>query len=368
MMFWEEQEGEFQAIVDYSCEDWVRSLQSRRGDEKTFCSESKSFRLPVSGDDPVASAAKLGIEVRVAIDEALTLERKDLASEFGIQALHLMPVPGGVLECGICAQDRLTGHTLAAALKMRCDSSGAGYSIYWTEVQGKFVVSGDYVAPKVQKALGSKGLAGSFTDACRGVALDIAGSGPVALCSRHGQTTFVQDAASCEAMARTSLAAEYGIASICFKPVKGGVLEFGTTTGPETATWEAMPDCPDLPKDEMRKAFEELGAVYVLFWQLRGENFAVTADYVIPEHEQAMKNRYNNNNVSFASASRWFSVPVDDKGYIATAARSGKEFLIRDAATDARMLRQQLAQEFNVGEVRVVPCKDGVLEYGKARA
>jgi len=303
----------------------------------------------------------------VAVDEALTLRRKDLARDFGIEALHLMPVPGGVLECGICAQGRLTGHTLAAALKMRCDSAGAGYSIYWTEVQGKFVVSGGYTTPKVQDALRARGIAGSFVDASRNTTKDPDGSGPVALCARHGQPTFVLDASSCEATARSSLAAEYGIASMCFKPVKGGVLEFGTTTGPETASWETAPECPDLPKDEMRRAFEELGAVYVLFWQLRGENFVVTADYVIPEHEQAMKRRYNNN-VSFASASRWFSVPANDKGYVATAARSGKEYVVRDATTDERLLRQQLAREFNIGEVHIVPCQDGVLEYGRARA
>jgi hypothetical protein len=281
--------------------------------------------------------------------------------------MHVVPVPGGVLEAGICGHDRLAGHVLQAALKMRCDVAGSGYAIYWTEVDGMFVVSGDYVTPERRKALRDRGLSTSFADASRHIALSSSGSGPVATCARHGQPTYVQDVKTCTAMARHGLAAEYNVESICCVPVLGGVVEFGTSAGPETASWTEMPDCPEMPKLEMRKAFDELGAVYVIFWQVSGESFVVSADYVTPDHERTMRNRHGSD-VSFCSLSRMFALPVDGQGYIARAARSGKEFVVADAASDPKLTRQKLAQEFGIGEVRIVPVSGGVLEYGMARA
>jgi len=40
----------------------------------------------------------------------------------------------------------LTGETLAAALKMRCDTTGAQYAIYWSQVNGAFKATGSHVA------------------------------------------------------------------------------------------------------------------------------------------------------------------------------------------------------------------------------
>mmetsp|Transcript_48369 Transcript_48369/g.121881 ORF Transcript_48369/g.121881 Transcript_48369/m.121881 type:complete len:678 (-) Transcript_48369:9-2042(-) len=366
VMFWAEESGQFRVIADYACENWVKSIRSRRGDDKTFCSESKLFKLDASGDGPIATAARLGIELHINIDEALTMKRAGLAREFGIKAMHVIPVPGGVLECGISDRDRLAGHVLNAALKMRCDIAGSGYAIYWTEVDGLFVVSGDYVTPERRHALRSQGLTTSFADASRHIALSSTGTGPVATCARHGQPTFVRDAKTCTAMARHGLAAEYGIESVCCIPVLGGVVEFGTSVGSETASWADMPDCPEMPKLEMRKAFDELGAVYVIFWQLSGDSYVVAADYVTPDHERTMRNRHGND-VSFCSLSRMFALPADGPGYVARAARSGKEFVIADAASDPMLLRQKLAQQFGIGEVHIVPVKGGVLEYGMAR-
>merc|ERR1719291_702207 len=114
------------------------------------------------------------------------MRRQVLAKEFGIKALHLTPVPGGVLEVGISEQTRLTGNTLEAALKMHCDCSGAGYAIYWSEVNGMLVVTGDYVTPERRRALTDQGLTTSFADASKFMALPTIGTSPVAMCVRHG--------------------------------------------------------------------------------------------------------------------------------------------------------------------------------------
>jgi len=144
------------------------------------------------------------------------------------------------------------------------------------------------------------------------------------------------------------------------------VLEFGTSSGPETSFWKGMPNCPDMPKDEMKKALKRRRAVYMIFWQLKGDNYTVTADFVTPEHERAMRNRYGSKR-SFASLSRSIIVPADGDNYIARAARSGKEFVIEDAAVDKKLQRQKLAKKYGIGEIHIVPCEDGVFEYGKAR-
>ena len=39
---------------------------------------------------------------------------------------------------------------------------------------------------------------------------------------------------------------------------------------------------PTLPKDVMRKAFEELGALYLIYWRQDGSVFRVAADYEVP--------------------------------------------------------------------------------------
>mmetsp|Transcript_110024 Transcript_110024/g.354872 ORF Transcript_110024/g.354872 Transcript_110024/m.354872 type:complete len:656 (-) Transcript_110024:242-2209(-) len=363
-MFWALQDEQFSVVADYTSESWAKDLRASRGDDKTFCSESRRLKIDAGGSEPVAETANLGIEIRVTVAESLTLQRKALAAEFGLKALHLMPVEGGVLECGISDQ-KLTGLTLQAALKMRCDSAGSCYAMYWTETDGMFRVAGAYVTPERRKALRAKGLTTDFADASKYLTISAESDALVSTCARHGTPTFVADAAATETFCRQALAGEYGIESIVCKPVKGGVLEFGTSSGPETATWRDMPPCPDLPKDEMKKALEDLGAAYLVFWQLHGDHYEVTAEFATPDHERAIRDRYGEDD-TFASVSRMFALPADGDGYVATAARSGKSFILPNAMEEASLKRQKLAQKFGIREVYIVPGKDGVLEYGMA--
>jgi len=105
----------------------------------------------------------------------------------------------------------------------------------------------------------------------------------------------------------------------------------------------------------------------VIFWQRQGDSYVVGADYVTPEHERAMRNRHGTD-ASYAALSRMFALPADGGGFVARAGRSGKEFVIPDATCCEKLSRQKLAQEFGIGEVHIVPCKDGVFEYGAVRA
>eukprot|EP00420_Gonyaulax_spinifera_P008667 CAMPEP_0197935330 /NCGR_PEP_ID=MMETSP1439-20131203/113141_1 /TAXON_ID=66791 /ORGANISM="Gonyaulax spinifera, Strain CCMP409" /LENGTH=114 /DNA_ID=CAMNT_0043558261 /DNA_START=60 /DNA_END=404 /DNA_ORIENTATION=+ len=113
-----------------------------------------------------------------------------------------------------------------------------------------------------------------------------------------------------------------------------------------------MPPVPDLPKGEMKKALQDMGGDYVAFWQLEGDSYKVTADFAKPAHEKALGGEG-----SFADLSKQAVQPADGDGKIAVAARSGKEFLLSEG---------ELPHQKGMREVHVVPCKDGVLEYGMA--
>ena len=61
----------------------------------------------------------------------------------------------------------LSGDTLTAALKMRCDTSDASYAIYWANQNGKFVVAGSFKSAKYEQELKSRGVTESFADASK---------------------------------------------------------------------------------------------------------------------------------------------------------------------------------------------------------
>merc|ERR1712226_73467 len=104
-------------MADYVTPDRVRALKNRRGDDKTFASESRHYTLATDGDGPVATAAQTGKAQFIA--HAPTdprLKRAALAKEFGVESIHFVPIEGGVLEYGVPKDAKLSGNALLAAL------------------------------------------------------------------------------------------------------------------------------------------------------------------------------------------------------------------------------------------------------------
>lgn len=247
---------------------------------------------------------------------------------------------------------------------MRCDTSGAGYALYWQLADGQLAVSGSYVTPARKAALEKQGFKDSFADASKGYTLDPAGNGPVARVMKTREPVFIQDVGTCTDMKRGGLAKEYGIKSICLVPVPGGVMEYGTSVGPCTAEWTCMEDARKaiMPKAELEKAFTA-GATHVIFWHKVGNEYVVGASYLTPERESALK-ALRGDDRSYTSESWGFKLPADGKGPVSTAARSGLEVVIEDPSQEEGFHRRHLAKEFRVGQCHFVPCRDGVLEYG----
>ena len=149
----------------------------------------------------------------------------------------------------------LTGQTLQAALKMRCDTTGAQYSIYWSAQGGKLQATGVYA---------STPSAAQYTKESQQVFLDAGGQGPIAQVQRSGQPNFIPDVRFSN-LKRKELALKYGISQVSMQPFEAGVIEFGNSRTSEQ--WAEMPDAPVLPKAPIRTAFEDLGALYVMFWK-----------------------------------------------------------------------------------------------------
>jgi hypothetical protein len=363
-LFWQNRNMEFSVVAEYTTGARVEALKQMRGDDKTFASESKAFKLDAKGDGPVALAQRTGKEQ--VVSDVSVMKRSKLAKEFRIAKLHLVPVEGGVLEYGTPLMDYLSGDLMKASLKMRCDTSGAGYAMYWKETFGKLTIAGSYLSEGGKADLVAMGKDKSFAEASYGVKLDADSDGPVATVFRTQEPVYFQDVLQSN-MKRKALAAESGIKSVCFVPVAGGVMEYGVSHGPGTADWTAMEDArlAIMPKAEMKRAFEN-GATHMIFWKKDGNEYVAGASYLIAERVRALK-ASRDDGKSYTTESMAMSFPADGAGPIATTARSGKEMVIVDAS-NSNMKRADLAKEFNIGNIHFVPCRDGVLEYGTGMA
>merc|ERR1712107_446204 len=133
--------------------------------------------------------------------------------------------------------------------------------------------------------------------------------------------------------------------------------EYGTSDGPCTADWTCMEDARQaiMPKEELQKAFDA-GATHVIFWRQKGDQFVVGANYVVPELIRPLKAaRGDDKNYAEESAKR--QIPVNSKGPVATAARSGMEIVVTDPKSDPNFVRKDLAAEFNIQHCHFTPAE-----------
>jgi len=258
----------------------------------------------------------------------------------------------------------LTGTTLNAALKLRCDTTGAAYAIYWSEQGGKLKAQGEYAASPSAK---------DYTEGSKAFALDAEGGGPIATVQRMGQPAFVEDV-SLSTLQRRELALKNGVSQVALLPFEAGVLEFGNIRANQQ--WPDIPKAPNMPKQDLRKAFEDLGALYVLYWKADfvSNTLRVIADYENPRETQ-LRSALRGDGESFVKISRGLTLDLNAGGPVQDALIKNKEVVVGftdDAAwpLSKSMSRAAIAQEFQLCAVTMVPVMDevngeyGVLEYG----
>lgn len=119
----------------------------------------------------------------------------------------------------------------------------------------------------------------------------------------------------------------------------------------------------------MRRAFEELGALYMLHWaeNTPGE-YTVSADYEVPSATNSRLRR-RGDGVSFVSQSRALTLSATGTGPVAMAKKAQAEQIIAfdyDCGSELRfkMKRKDAAVEFGISTIHFVPFDGGVLEYG----
>jgi hypothetical protein len=104
-----------------------------------------------------------------------------------------------------------------------------------------------------------------------------------------------------------------------------GVLEFGNLRS--SPQWATLPNAPIMPKVQLRQAFEELGALYALFWSLEGDVFRVKADYESPRDRKTRLMLRGDGN-SFTKVSRGLTLDANGNGPVAKALQSGEELTV----------------------------------------
>jgi len=243
-----------------------------------------------------------------------------------------------------------------AVLKMRCETSGADYALYWKQDGPKLVVRGGYVTPRTLQGLRASGASDTYTyvDACAKVILLAAGSNAVARARREGTTRFIHNAAVHDGFARSALAQAHGIQCICFMPTLDGVLEYGSVQ----ADWDETAAHAAMPVDEITTAFQSRGA-FAILWKKEGSDFLVAADYTDVTTLTASADH-----TSYSSASRAVILPSDDDNLVAAAALSRDGFDLSCPSENPKFKRSALAKKFRVASTRFVPVVGGVLEYG----
>ena len=255
----------------------------------------------------------------------------------------------------------LTGETLQASLKMRCDTTGAKYAIYWSQVRGVFQATGTYVVP---------GGPSGYVEAVKSFNPHADSDGPVAVVKRTGVPTFVPDVGSSE-LRRRELAFKYGISQVSMLPFEDGVIEFGNTVG--DPQWDGIPPAPTIPKAQLRRAFEDLGALYAMYWEEDGGMLRVVADYENPR-DATIRRSLRADGLSFVKLSRELVVSSNDGNCLSSVLASGQEVTVGfDEGVYPEctaMMRKEIAKEFSICAITLVPITDqttgkrGVLEIG----
>eukprot|EP00418_Pyrodinium_bahamense_P089929 CAMPEP_0179041410 /NCGR_PEP_ID=MMETSP0796-20121207/16142_1 /TAXON_ID=73915 /ORGANISM="Pyrodinium bahamense, Strain pbaha01" /LENGTH=921 /DNA_ID=CAMNT_0020737773 /DNA_START=33 /DNA_END=2798 /DNA_ORIENTATION=- len=360
MMWWTQRNGKYVVAADYVTPLRRAVLKNLRGDDETFASKCRDLELGDESSVGIVFKSKEELYFPDATSETARAKgfvRGELAKEFGVGSVHVVPAAGGVLEYGVPSGPQLRDNTLLATMKMQCKMANASYAIYWVEQGGAFAAGKTYITTEAKVALKEKrGDDDNFPLRCQSRVLK--GNGAVGRVFESGVPDMLNVSGNCQDFSRTELAREFGIESIGFLPVPGGVLEYGSTEH-----WDELPKTPKLPRAEMARAFNEFGAVYVLYWTPEGNTWRATADFTTPEREIAIRRRRND---GFTFCMKCRERVLTQNSLVAQAAASGTELTCTDATTEESFERKDLAEEFTIKNIRFVPCEDGVLEYGLA--
>ena len=219
-MFWAAKGDKITPTEHYISATRAAYLKNKRGDDKSFPSESYGTSLAKnqSAIGRVWATGTAEIVSKPAHDTGFA--RQALALEFGINKITAEAKDGGVLEVGF-------GPTADANLRGVCDAEGAVYAIFWSAKGGKLTPIDHYISSARAAYLKSKrGDDKNFPSESYGIELE-KGQSAIGRVWATGIAELVSKPGDDAGFARQALAKEFGINKITAEAKDGGVLECG---------------------------------------------------------------------------------------------------------------------------------------------
>jgi len=219
-MFWAAKGDKITPTEHYISATRAAYLKNKRGDDKSFPSESYGTSLSKnqSAIGRVWATGAAEIVSKPAHDTGFA--RQELALEFGINKITAEASEGGVLEVGF-------GPTAAANLRGVVDAEGAAYAIFWSAKGSKLTPTEHYISSARAAFLKSKrGDDKSFPSESYGIELE-KNQSAIGRVWATGTAELVSKPGDDAGFARQSLAKEFGINKITAEAKDGGVLEIG---------------------------------------------------------------------------------------------------------------------------------------------
>jgi len=237
-IYWTKTGDKF-AAAGHSITDVYRDYLQMMDEVSSYAEASADFITPdARGSGPVTTAYH-NYEQLFVVDAAahLTASRKEIADEFGIVSSCFVPFSGGVLEYGtsIMGNRWKDWNEMPACpnipkveIQQAFETKGSNYVIFWAENDGSYEVIADFVKPEHKAIWQEKsGDDSTFTSATREWALLTNGDDEVFLAANTGRDIKIAESSTDASFKRRELSNEFGIGTIHFKPVQGGVLEYG---------------------------------------------------------------------------------------------------------------------------------------------
>jgi len=124
----------------------------------------------------------------------------------------------------------------------------------------------------------------------------------------------------------------------------------------------SKPNLPLLPEKELKIAFDEFGAVYVIVWIRRGDKWVPEAAYTTPERIAYVQATRNDGKTYCTEC---MPLRLGETSVVGFANSTKQTDVIYGADQNKQFTRRALAKEFNLQTIRFVPCQEGVvLECG----
>jgi len=185
--------------------------------------------------------------------------RRALAQQFGVRSVLLLPSPDGVIEIGTKEKLKVMPQICGPRVREIVRNAGLEYGLEWElrrdgglQVRGRF----DKHAPSLKEDKMTR----TYAMESYNMILSSHGGHRIGKVWESGEVAFIPDVQQLtpEEYPRAPLAKEFGIRSLIFLPVPGGILELGTT--------ELLPAMPMICTDPLQQLCNKVGAAYGVVW------------------------------------------------------------------------------------------------------